>query len=163
MKNFNLRITLFHFFGILFIIYGIQRFFYSSQVEEILYLVEDIDKVEWSKRIKILDNFLWSRMYLAFVTAALGIVFVAYMNWKNKNHYINTVVVFLLLFVSFFSGIIFRNTISKYFSYFEKLYGKNYGYGYFACGIVLSLVGIILIHKSIRIQKSTAHNSGYQL
>lgn len=159
MKNFNLRITVFHFLGILFIIYGIQRFFYSFQVEEILYIRKDINDVELTKRIKILEDFLWSRMYLAFVTAALGIVFVAFMNWKSKNHYINTVIVFLLLLVTFFSGIIFNNTISQYFSYFEKLFGKSYGYGYFACGIMLSLVGSVLIYKSIRIQKSAAHNN----
>ncbi|GEL11164.1 hypothetical protein SAMN05192550_1746 [Flavobacterium glycines] len=161
MKNFNLRITLFYFFGILFIIYGFQRFFYSFQIKEILYLRKDINDVEWTKRIKILDDFLWYRLYLAFVIASLGIVFVAYMNWKNKNHYINTVIIFLLLLMTFFSGIIFNNTINQYFSYFEKLFGKSYEYGYFACGIVLNFVGSLLILKSIRIEKSTVHNSGF--
>jgi len=160
MKNFNLKITLLHFFGILSIIYGFQRFFYTFYVEEILYSNKNINDVEWTKTIKLLDDFLWNRLFLAFVIAAMGIVFVAYMNWKNKSHYINTVIVFLLLLVSFFSGIIFKNTITQYFGYFEKLFSKNYGHGYFACGIILSLVGSVLILKSIRLQNSTAHNSG---
>jgi hypothetical protein len=159
MKNFNFKIILLHFFGILLIIYGFQRFFYVFYVEEILYLSKNINDIERTKTIKVLDDFLWNRLYLAFIIATIGLFFIAYMNWKNKSH-INTLIVFLFLLLTFFSGIIFKNTISQNFIYLEKLFGKNYRFGYFTCGMLLCFVGSLFILKSIRIQNSTAHNSG---
>ena len=158
MNKLNLKLILIQFFGILFLIYGTQRFFYSFYSDEIIfYFSKSADKIEHSKYVEFLGKFLWCRFYWALGMAVIGVIVIAFINIKRKNHFLNTILVALLLFAAFFSGIILTNLISKYFNYLEELFSKSYTYTCFIGGVILTLTGSMLIWKSFNLEE--AHSS----
>lgn len=161
MRKLNFILILFQWFGLFFLINGILRLFYSFYAEQILYLLKVKEKSNSWKTLNILNDFLYYQVYWAFGTFILGVTVIAFLNWKNKNHFLNSIVLFLLVFVIFPSGIIFRGLISNYLNYFGGLFSKDYIYSFIIGGMIFSLIGGLLIWKSFSFGRGTAHNSDF--
>jgi hypothetical protein len=156
MRKINPTLILIQWLGIFFLINGILRFFYSFNATELEYL----NTVKEKFNLKILSDFLSYQVYWAFGSYFLGMAIVALINWKKKNHFLNTIFVSILGFTIFPTKILFRGVISDFFNYLGGIFTKDYTYSFLIGGLMLTLIGSLLIWKSISLGKGTAHNSG---
>lgn len=148
MRQLNLKTILFQWFGIFFLIHGILRFFYSFNSKELIYLLNVKEETNSNKTLNILSDFLWYGTYIAFGTFFLGIIIITLINWKNRIHFFNTIIVLILSFSLFPIGVIFRGFISNYLNSFGWIFVKEYMYSFLIGGITFTLIGSFLIWKS---------------
>ena len=150
VKKLNIKIILIQWIGIFFLINGFLRLYYSVYAEEINYLLNS--KENNSKTLRILHDFLDYQIFAAFAAYFLGVTLIALINWKNKNHFWNSIIVALLTFVIFPSGLFFRGVICNFFNSFGGKIINNATYSFLIGGITLSLIGGFLIWKSSKIK-----------
>lgn len=148
----NLKLILFQWIGIIFIIFGIQRFFYAFYAEDLTNWLNAKANEESVNNMHLMTSFLFNRVYYALATALFGIIIVALINWKRKNDFINTSFVFILVVLIFISRILFNILIIQYINYFEQLFTKNLKYSYLIGGIIFTIIGSVLLWKSNRIE-----------
>jgi len=133
-----------------FLINGFLRLYYSVYAEEIRYLLNS--KENDSKTLNLIRNFLNNQIYVTFATYFLGIILIILINWKNKNHSWNSIIVALLTFAIFPSGIYFRGVICRFFNSFGGRIINNSDYSFIIGGITLSLIAGFLLWKSNKIE-----------
>jgi hypothetical protein len=139
--------------GIFFLINGFLRLFYSFKGTEIEYLKTAKEESHSPEYLTIFSDFLQDRTYMTLGAYLLGIVLIALINWKRKNHFLNTIVVVVLGFAVFPMGILFGGVISKTFNHFGGLFTYHYTYSFLIGGLTFSIIGGLLIWKSSSIGK----------
>ena len=153
MRKPNFKLIFLQLLGIIFLIYGTLRFFYSMYAEETFKLLNHKEKNNSFEVVDSIGQFFLNRFYFAFVISLLGISIISIINWKNKSNYINTIIVSISVFLVWFTGILFSNFINKYFNYFGGLVTKNYFYSFILGGIILTSISFILLRKSYKLEK----------
>jgi hypothetical protein len=141
--------------GIFFLINGFLRLFYSFKGAEIEYLKTAKEEFHSPEYLTIVSDFLSYSAYMAVGAYLLGIVLIALINWKRKNHFLNTIVVVVLGFAVLPLGILFGGVISKTFNHFGGLFTNHYTYSFLIGGLTFSIIGGLLIWKSSSIGKGS--------
>lgn len=141
--------------GIFFLINGFLQLFYSFKGAEIEYLKTAKEESHSPEYSTILIDFLQDRTYMTLGAYLLGIVLIALINWKRKNHFLNTIFVVVLGFAVFPLGILFSGVISNSFNHFGGLFTNHYTYSLLIGGLTYSIIGGLLIWKSSSIGKGT--------
>lgn len=141
--------------GIFFLINGFLRLFYSFKGAEIEYMKAAKEESHSPENLTIMIDFLHDRTYVTLGAYLLGIVLIALINWKRKNHFLNTIVVVVLGFAVFPMEILFGGVISKSFNHFGGLFTNHYTYSLLITGLTFSIIGGLLIWKSSSIGKGT--------
>jgi hypothetical protein len=148
MRKLNLKTILFQWFGIFFLINGILRFFYSVYAKEIVYLLTVKKETNGNKSLYIISDFLLHGTYIALGALLLGIIIITIRNWKNRIHFLNTIIVLILSSSLFPIGIIFSGFTSNYLNSFGWLFVNDYKYSFLIGGITFTIIGSFLIWKS---------------
>ena len=160
MNRINPILIILQWFGILFLINGVLRLYYSYYSVEILFLNIAEESSNSPEILSILDTLLNSQAFFSLGTYFIGIISIALINWKKKIHYINTILVSIFLFIIFPTGLLFKGKINTFFNYFDGLFSNDDAYSYFIAGIIFILVGSILILLSKNLKNNTVHNNG---
>ena len=148
MKKLNFKLILIQSLGILLVIYGIQSFFYSIYLESTLNLVNDLVKDnKFSESINLMKGFLLNRFFWTFIPAILSLMIISFINWKKEKSIYNTIIVLLIVFLFFLSGILFTNKIYELFTYLLQLVKMSKLRIIFET-LTLTIAGCLLLWKS---------------
>ena len=125
---------------------------------------EDKKSECWNQFIlhyKSVGEFMSNIYIWAFYGYLVGIIIIAYINWKNKISYLNTIILTISLFALFPIRFFRKGLISVLFNSFGPIFTNNFGLQNLIGGITFTLIGIFILWKSVGISKSTTHNSGF--
>jgi len=161
IQKFNLKLILLECFALIFIISGIDRFYVAYKGNQFDALMsEDWEKFESLTDVRV-GEFFANQAYWTIASLIIGILIVGLINWKNKFGIINSIVVLILTFGISATGIYSDGIINGYLNYFCGIFAEGYGMAFLIGGLIIALIGIMILWKTIKMNKSTVHNTMY--
>jgi hypothetical protein len=161
IQKFNLKLILLECFALIFIISGIDRFYVAYNGNQFDALTsEDWEKFESLTDVRV-GEFFANQAYWTIASLIIGILIVGLINWKNKFGIINSIVVLILTFGISATGIYSDGIINRYLNYFCGIFAEGYGMAFLIGGLIIALIGIMILWKTIKMNKSTVHNTVY--
>ncbi|WP_299224181.1 hypothetical protein [uncultured Aquimarina sp.] len=153
IKKFNLKLILLECFSLIFIISGIDRLYVAYNGKQFDALMNK----DWGKLESLTDErigqFFADQAYWTLVSLIIGILAVGLINWKNKFGIINSIVVLILTFGIYKTGIYSSGIINRYLNYFCGIFAEGYGMAFLIGGLIILLIGILILWKTIKINK----------
>ncbi|WP_298900011.1 hypothetical protein [uncultured Psychroserpens sp.] len=161
IKEFNLKLILLESFALIFIISGIDRLYVAYNGRQFDALMnEDLEKFESLTDVRI-GQFFADQVYWTLASLIIGILTVGLINWKNKFGIINSIVVLILTIGISATGIYSSGIINRYLNYFCGIFAEGYGMAFLIGGLIILSIGIVILWKIIKMNKSTIHNNVY--
>lgn len=161
IQKFNLKLILLECFALIFIISGINRFYVAYNGNQFDALMsEDWEKFESLTDVRV-GEFFANQAYWTIASLIIGILIVGLINWKNKFGIINSIAVLILTFGISATGIYSDGIINRYLNYFCGIFAEGYGMAFLIGGLIIALIGIMILWKTIKMNKSTVHNTVY--
>ncbi|WP_225037295.1 hypothetical protein [Winogradskyella sp. SM1960] len=161
IQKFNLKLILLECFALIFIISGIDRLYVAFNGEKFDALMEE----DWKKFESLTDvrigEFFVNQAYWTFGIILIGILVVGLINWKNKFGIINSIIVLILTIGISTTGIYSTGIINRYLNYFCGIFAEGYGLAFLIGGLIIAFIGIAILWKTIKMNKSTVHNTVY--
>ncbi len=137
----------------IFIISGIDRLYVAYNGKQFDALMNK----DWGKLESLTDErigqFFADQAYWTLVSLIIGILAVGLINWKNKFGIINSIVVLILTFGIYKTGIYSSGIINRYLNYFCGIFAEGYGMAFLIGGLIILLIGILILWKTIKINK----------
>ena len=153
IKKFNIKLILLECLALFLIINGIDRLYVAFNGEKFDALrIEDWGKFESLTDGRI-GQFFANQVYWTLVALIIGIFAVGLINWKNKFGIMNSIVVSILTLGISRTGIYSSGVVNKYMNYFCGIFAKDYGMAFLIGGLILLLVGILILSKTISLNK----------
>ena len=153
------RLILFETIALIFLINGIQRLYVSSVGEKYdAIIANDFDKY-YSLTSKQIGSFLNERAYWTLGAFLVLIIIIGILNKKLKIHFINSSVVFLIIFVLFPTGFFVEGLVNNYLNCFSGIFGDSYGFSFLIGGMILTVIGIAIILITLKNNINTVPNN----
>lgn len=155
MKKLNIRVIILQLLGMILLIHGILQLKFYTVAEEFICATnhfQDENSECWNKLFPTKDaifNFLPSIFIWIFFGLSLGVIVIAFLNWKNKLSALNTILVsigmYIILRLKFFRKGIF----SRFFDYFTSAFTDDLTSQFIIGGIIFTLIGITVLWLSV--------------
>lgn len=156
MIKINFKIILVQFIGCIFLIQGIQNLYFATQTEKYNCYVEYLKnpKCECFQKLR-LNGFggeFMSEVYLWFFYGfVIGIIISFIINWKKNRHPLNSVLLFVILFLLFPIHFFRNEYVSLIFRQFGEIITQDFGVQNIIGGITYTIIGSSILWKSYRI------------
>ena len=156
MTKINFKILLIQFIGCIFFIQGIQNLYFATQTEKFYCYIEYFKnpKCECYQKLGLNEigaEFL-SNVYLWFFYGFIvGIIIVSIINWKKNRHPLNSILLFILLFILFPIHFFRNEYVSLMFRQIGELFTQDFKVQNIIGGVTYTLIGSSLLRKSYRI------------
>lgn len=157
MSNINFKIIFVQFIGCTFFIQGIQNLYFATQIEKYNCYIEyfknpNCECFEKLQLDEIASEFM-SNVYLWFFYGfIIGISITSIINWKKNRHPLNSILLFILLFILFPIHFFRNGYVSFIFRQFGKIFTNDFGVQNVIGGITYTLIGSLILWKSYRIR-----------
>jgi hypothetical protein len=155
MIKINFKIILVQFIGCIFLIQGIQNLYFATQTEKYNCYIEYLKnpKCECFQKLRLngfggefmSDVYLW--FFYGFV---IGIFITSIINWKKNRHPINSVLLFVILFLLFPIHFFRNEYVSLIFRQFGEIITQDFGVQIIIGGITYTIIGSLILWKSYR-------------
>ena len=156
MIKINFKIILVQFIGCIFLIQGIQNLYFATQTEKYNCFIEYLKnpKCECFQKLR-LNEFggeFMSEVYLWFFYGfVIGIIISFIINWKKNTHPLNSVLLFVILFLLFPIHFFRNEYVSLIFRQFGEIITQDFGVQNIIGGITYTIIGSSILWKSYRI------------
>ena len=141
----NLKLILLECFALFFIINGIDRFYIAFNGK----LFDTLTNEGWKKLESSIDvgleQLIIEQFYWNLASIGIGILITGILNWKYK-------------FGINLTGVYSSGIINSYFNYLCGMFSKKHGPAFLIGGIIILFIGIIILWKTIAINKNTTQN-----
>ena len=159
MTKINIKIILVQFIGCIFLIQGIQNLYFATQTEKFYCYIEYFKnpKCECYQRLGLneIGAEFMSNVYLWFFYGfIIGIFITCIINWKKNRHPLNSILLFVLLFILFPIRFFRNEYVSLMFRQFGNIFTQDFGIQNIIGGITYTLIGSLILWKSYRILTS---------
>jgi hypothetical protein len=157
MTKINFKIILVQFIGCIFLIQGIQNLYFATQTEKFYCYIEYFKnpKCQCYQRLGlngIVGEFM-SDVYLWFFYGfVIGIILIIIINWKKNRHPLNSILLFVLLFILFPIRFFRNEYVSLMFRQIGELFTPDFKVQNIIGGITYTLIGSLILWKSYRIK-----------
>ncbi|WP_203296783.1 hypothetical protein [Luteirhabdus pelagi] len=159
LKKINYKLILLECLALIFIINGIKRFYVAYHGNKVDALMDkDFEKFQSLTDVHP-GQFFRYEAYWTFSSVIFGILLVGLINWKYKLGTINSLGVLLLTSGISATGFYMSGIINRYLNYFCAIFSEKYGMAFLIGGLIILLVGILILGKTIKMNKSTVHNN----
>ena len=154
MKKLNLRVVLIQLIGMIFLIHGILQLRFYTVAEEFICATKHFqdNKSEcWNRLFPENDDifsFLPSIYIWIFLGLSLGIIFTAFLNWKNKLSALNTILVSIIMYIILKLKFFRRGVFSSLFDHFTSLFSDDITIQFIIGGIIFTSTGIAILWLS---------------
>ena len=144
--------------SLVFLVNGLQRLYMASQGSKYDALInENWEKFE-SLTSQTAGQFFANRTYWTIGFILIGTLTISFINWKYTIRVINSIILFLIISGISMTGFFLQGITNRYLNYFCGLFGGKYGFSFLVGGFILTLIGILILWKTINDYKSTIHN-----
>ena len=154
MKKLNLRVVVIQLFGMIFLIHGILQLRFYTVAEEFICATnhfQDQKSECWNRLFPAKDdilNFLPSIYIWIFLALSLGIIMIAFLNWKNKLSALNTILVSIIMYIILKLKFFRKGVFSHVFDHFTSLFSEDFTTQFIIGGITFTLAGIVILWLS---------------
>lgn len=156
MKKLNIRIILLQFFGMVFLINGILQLRIYSVTEKIICLRNHLPgkkSQHYNQLFPEKEDFLffWPGVYIwIFLALSIGILFISFLNWKNKRSSLNTIIVATLLYIILRLKFFRREIISHLFRPVRMALFNDLAAQCLFEGIIFTFIGLTILYLSFK-------------
>ncbi len=158
-KQINIKLILLESVALIFLINGLQRLYMASQgLKYDALLNENWDKFK-SLTSESLGDFFAMRAFWTLGFISFGIIAIGVINWKKGVAIINSIILFIIILGVTMTGFFLSGITNNYLNYFCGIFTENYGTSFFVGGNILTIIGIVILWKTINLNKNTIHNT----
>jgi hypothetical protein len=155
MKKLNLRVIILQLIGMIFLIHGILQLRFYTVAEEFICATNHFqdEKSEcWKRLFPTQDDifkFLPSIYVWIFFGLSLGIILIAFLNWKNKLSALNTILVSIIMYIILRLKFFRKGVFSRFFDYFTSPFTDDVTTQFIIGGIIFTLIGSTVLWLSV--------------
>lgn len=155
MKKLNIRVVTIQLFGMIFLIHGILQLRFYTLAEEFLCATNHFqdEKSECWKRLfptqDAIFNFLPSIYIWIFFGLSLGIIMIAFLNWKNKLSALNTILVSIVMYIILRLKFFRKGIFARLFDHFTSAFSDDFTTQFIIGGITFTFMGVIILWISV--------------
>ncbi|MHB0756862.1 hypothetical protein [Polaribacter sp. M15] len=158
-KQINIKLIILESISMIFLVNGIQRLYVASQGQKYDALMsQNWEKFE-SLTSESVGQFFANRAFWTLGIILVGILIIGIINWKNKIGIINTMLLFLIVIGIAMNGFFLTGITHQYLNYFCGIFAESWGISFLIGGIIITLIGILILWKTINLNKNTIHNT----
>ena len=154
----NLKLILLECFALFFIISGIDRFYVAFNGK----LFDTLTNEGWKKLESSIDvgleQLIIEQFYWNLSSIGIGILITGILNWKYKFGIINSIIITIITLGMSLTGVYSSRIINSYLNYFCGMFSKKHGLAFLIGGIIILFIGIVILWKTIAINKNTTPN-----
>lgn len=157
MNKIIFKIILIQFIGCVFFIKGIQKLYLVIQNEKYNCFLESfdnpncecLDRLHLSENLAIFIGDCYAWFFYSFI---FGMILIGLINRIKKRHYLNTILLFVLLYLLFLIRFFRNGEVNLVFNQIGLLFTKDIGAQNLIGGIVYTLIGSLIFWKSYRME-----------
>jgi len=155
MKKLNLRVVVIQLFGMIFLIHGILQLRFYTVADEFICATNHFQNHKsecWNRLFPAKDdilNFLPSIYIWIFLALSLGIIMIAFLNWKNKLSALNTILVSIIMYIILKLKFFRRGVFSRLFDHFTSAFSDDITIQFIIGGIIFTTIGVVILWLSI--------------
>jgi hypothetical protein len=140
--------------GIIFLIHGVSRL-HKSYNSDIWKAFLESDSENLKNQIGIsLGDFLLNSIMFGFYILIVSVMILLLIKWKMKLPLIDTFLSLILVFLLFPIGFFEIDFITALFNSIGAIFSNDIGYSFLISGLILTLIGLIILWKGIKINKN---------
>ena len=159
LEKLFIRVSFIEILSLFFFINGIKRLYWGFQGEKFNAIMNDDLEKYYTLTSLYASQFLIRPAYWSFGAFIFGVVIVGIINWKNKIYFLNSILIFIIVFTLFPIGVFTKGLINKYLDYFCGIFSQNYSISYLIGGSILTIIGIIILWTTVHTYRNTKHNT----
>ncbi|WP_343695493.1 hypothetical protein [Flavobacterium sp.] len=155
MKELNFKVILLQILGMIFLINGILQLRFYTVSGKIIWAEQHSqyhNSQYWNKLLPSKEGILnfWPNVYVwIFLGSLIGIIILAFLNWKSKLSSLNTILVAMVLYILLRLKFFRREIVSQIFRPVRDLCSDDFGIQCLIEGIVFTFIGVTIIYLSI--------------
>ncbi|MEO7975663.1 hypothetical protein [Flavobacterium sp.] len=157
MKKLNIRVVFIQLVGMIFLIHGILQLRFYTVAEEFICATSHFqdEKSEcWNRLFPTKDaifNFLPSIYIWIFLGLSLGIILIAFLNWKNKLSALNTILVSIVMYIILRLKFFRKGVFSRLFDNITSAFSDDFTTQFIIGGIIFTITGIAVLWLSVNL------------
>ncbi|MDR7208867.1 hypothetical protein [Flavobacterium piscis] len=151
MKKLNIRVILFQLLGMIFLIHGVLQLRFYTVAEKFICATNHFQEEKsecWNRLFPAKDdifNFLPSIYIWIFLGLSLGVIIIAFLNWKNKLSALNTILVSIIMYIILRLKFFRKGVFSRLFDYFTSAFSDDLTTQFIIGGITFTVIGITIL------------------
>lgn len=156
MEKLNIRIILIQSLGVIFLINGIFQLKIFSVAEKyacaILYFQNQKSEC-WDRLFpnnESFSQFLSNVLLWKFLGLLIGVVFISFLNWKNKISFINTILTSILIYTLLWFKFFKEGITTRLFISFGNGFSNDFETQYLIGGITFTFIGVTILWLSVK-------------
>ena len=155
MKKLNIRVVIIQLFAMIFLIHGILQLRFYTVAEEFICATnhfQDKKSECWNRLFPSKDdvfNFLPGIFIWVFIGLSLGIILIAFLNWKNKLSALNTILVSMVMYIILRLKFFRKGVFSRLFGDFTSALSDDFTTQFIIGGIIFTFMGAAILWLSV--------------
>ncbi|MEO8532260.1 MAG: hypothetical protein ABI441_00850 [Flavobacterium sp.] len=158
MKKLNIKILLIQLTGMIFFVNGVMQLRFYTVAEKIFFAKNNLqyqNSEHWYEFFPTKEdgfNF-WPTVYIwIFFALIFGILFVSFLNWKNKLSPLNTIIVTIVMYIILRLKLFRKEIISQFFNPIRTVFSDDFGTQCLIEGITFTCIGILILYLSTNLK-----------